>query len=163
MAPRGRPSKLTPELQANICLALRGGNFREAAAEWQGISAETMSRWIKRGADDEEAGKQSIYRDFRQAVLKAEREAEIDAVAKIMKAGVDDPKHLQWWLERKFPERWGRRVTENRHEHSGPGGGPIEVKTRLEHISDAELAALLATDAGESGGGEAGAPEGADG
>lgn len=38
-----------------------------------------------------------------------------------------DVKAAQWWLERKFPDRWGRR---DRHELSGPASGPIEVKSR---------------------------------
>jgi len=37
-----------------------------------------------------------------------------------MKAAEEDPKHAEWWLERKHPERWGRK---ERHELTGAGGG----------------------------------------
>jgi hypothetical protein len=76
---------------------MRGGNFRETAARYAGVPPETLSRWLARDGQ------------FRQAVLEAEQAAEILAVAYIRKAGETDPKHFEWWLERKFPERWGRR------------------------------------------------------
>lgn len=41
--------------------------------------------------------------------MEAEKTAEIKAVERIIAAGARDPKHLEWWLERKFPDRWGRR------------------------------------------------------
>lgn len=34
-----------------------------------------------------------------------------------------------WLLERRFPERWGRR---DQVEHTGRGGGPIEVRVVYE-------------------------------
>lgn len=101
MASVARPSKLTPELQERILQAIRGGNFREVAAQWAGIAPETLSRWLARP--------ESRFVTFRQAVLEAEQQAEIRAVALILKAAETDPRNAQWWLERKFPERWGRR------------------------------------------------------
>jgi phage antirepressor YoqD-like protein len=92
---------MTPDVQAKILQAVRGGSFREVAAQWAGISPERLSKWLAHPA--------APYQAFRQAILAAEQEAEIAAVAKIIQAGQTDPKHLEWWLERKFPERWGRR------------------------------------------------------
>lgn len=97
----GRPTKLTPECQQKVVDAIRGGNYREVAAEWAGIAPETLTRWMSR--------KGHPYEGFRQAVLEAEKAAEIRMVALVMKAAAEDPKHAEWWLERKFHERWGRQ------------------------------------------------------
>lgn len=96
-----RPTKLTPQVQERILEAVRAGNFREVAAHYAGVGAQTLSRWMGRQREP--------YASFRQALLDAEAHAEIRAVALILKAAAEDPKHAEWWLERKFPERWGRR------------------------------------------------------
>lgn len=59
---------------------------------------------MQRGKEEESG----IYRDFYNAVIEAENYAETKAVRAILKTGEKDAKYLQWWLERKFPERWGR-------------------------------------------------------
>lgn len=119
MARSGRPSALTPEVQAKVVSAIQGGNYRCAAARWAGVSMRTFSEWLKRGA----AAKSGPHRDFLLAVQEAESQAEIRAVALVMKAAAEDPKHAQWWLERKFPQRWGRK---DRMEHSTGKGKPLE-------------------------------------
>jgi transposase len=45
----GRPSKLTPELQAEIILLLKAGNFVETACNNVGINKSTFYDWIKKG------------------------------------------------------------------------------------------------------------------
>lgn len=35
----GRPTKLTPEVQEKMLVAIRGGNYREVASQWAGILA----------------------------------------------------------------------------------------------------------------------------
>jgi hypothetical protein len=124
----GRPTKLSAELQARLCEAIRSGNYRETAAQWAGVSPETLSRWMHR--------KGARYDAFRRAVLEAERAAEIRAVALVMKAAADDPAHARWWLERKFPDRWGRR---ERHELTGEGGGPVRVEHGVRVYLPAEV------------------------
>lgn len=100
---RGRPTKLTPETQERILKAIREGNYREVAAQWAGVAPETLYRWLSRDREP--------YRQFRHALLEAEQAAEIRMVARIMKMAEKDPNHAKWWLERKFPDRWGRRPT----------------------------------------------------
>jgi hypothetical protein len=101
---RGRPPTLTPEVQKRICAAIRAGNFRDVAAGAAGIPVRTLRDWLRKGRD----GTPGPYADFLHAVLEAERAAEIAAVALVLKAAKKDPRHAQWWLERKFPQRWGR-------------------------------------------------------
>jgi transposase len=80
---------------------ITAGNFRYVAAGAAGISQRTFNAWIRRGKD--EPG--GPHDTFLQAIQKAEKTAEIAAVAL---ASSGDPKNAQWWLERKFPQRWGR-------------------------------------------------------
>jgi len=100
----GRPSKLTPDLQDKMVEAILAGSFRGTAAAWCGIGRRTFVRWMRRG----KAGPDGPYGGFRRAVIEAESHAENRAVGVIIQAGTTDPKHLMWWLERKFPDRWGR-------------------------------------------------------
>ena len=45
----GRPTKLTPDLQAKIVEALKAGNYAEVAARHVGIASSTFYDWMKRG------------------------------------------------------------------------------------------------------------------
>jgi len=114
------------EKVAKLLQALRGGNFREVACEWAGIPERTFRAWMQEG----EAGAPQSSVDFCRQVIEAEKAAEIRNVAFVMKAAEEDPKHAEWWLERKHPERWGRK---ERHELTGAGGGALQV----EHEGDA--------------------------
>jgi hypothetical protein len=103
--PRGRPTKLTPEITKKICDAVSGGNFRYVAARWAGVPIRTLRWWCAQGRK----AKKGPMRDFLHALLEAEKAAEIRAVALVMKAAAKDAKHAEWWLERKYPKRWGRK------------------------------------------------------
>lgn len=109
------------EKVAKLLQALRGGNFREVACEWAGIPERTFRAWMQEG----EAGAPQSSVDFCRQVMEAEKAAEIRNVAFVMKAAEEDPKHAEWWLERKHPERWGRK---DRHELTGAGGGALQVE-----------------------------------
>ena len=47
-----RPTKLTPEVQENICNWLKLGYYQEDAAIMAGISASTYYEWIKKGEQE---------------------------------------------------------------------------------------------------------------
>lgn len=117
----GRPSKLTPELQERIVQAIRAGNYIETAAAYAGIAKSTLYDWLKRGA----RAKTGKYRAFSDAVQRALAEAEVRDVAIIGKAAQEQWQAAAWRLERKFPERWGRK---DRHEVTGESGGPLTIK-----------------------------------
>jgi transposase-like protein len=145
MGRAGRPSKLTEEVTARVVQALQGGNYRKVAAEWAGISSTVFREWMILG----KKRPNSKHGEFRRRVLEAERTAEIRVVALVMKAAAEDPRHGEWWLARKFPERWADKTRiKGAVELSGPGGDQLVVEVR--------------TLGGGDGGGEAGgAPPGA--
>ena len=100
----GRKTKLTPEPQKKIVNIIKKGNYIRVACQAVGISHTTYFSWIKKGEEGI-----SPYVEFLYAVEKAESEAQIEFI-KIIAAQA--PKQWQaaaWWLERRFPEMWGRR------------------------------------------------------
>lgn len=102
---RGRLCKLTPEIQQKVVAALRAGNYAHVAAEYAGIDRATFYRWMQRGRESTR-GK---FSDFCEAVKNAEREAEVRAVAVIQNHMADNWQAAMTYLERKYPDRWGRR------------------------------------------------------
>lgn len=119
--PGGRPNKLTPEIQEKIVAAVRAGNYIEPAAIRAGVTKDTLYEWLKRGG----RAKRGIYREFSDALTRAEAEYEVREVAKLGEAAdAGDVSARKWRLERRVPERWGPR---QKNEISGPGGGPIEI------------------------------------
>ena len=107
--PGGRPSKaeqlLTPEMLEEIGLLLTEGNYKETVADFLGISRMTWWRWEQLG----EAQPDSIYAEFCYVVKKASAAAEILLLRQI-RVGADGWQSKAWISERRFAERWGKRV-----------------------------------------------------
>jgi hypothetical protein len=123
-----RPTKLTPEVQERIATALRAGNYRKASALSAGISEPTFHRWMKLG----ERAKSGIHHDFYEAVLRAEADAEVHAVAVIRRAMTKDWRAAGYYLERRHPDRWRRR-------ESIENEGTQRLVVRTEHLADPQL------------------------
>ncbi len=118
-----RPSKLTPDVQTRLVRALSAGNYYEAACSYAGITYMTFRRWIERGQE----ATSGPYREFCDAVTRAEAEAEIRTVAEWQKKVPEDWKAARDFLARRYPDRWSSK---ERYEHAGPAGGPIPI-TRI--------------------------------
>lgn len=144
--PGGRPTKLTPELQDRIVQAIRAGAYIETAAAYAGVSKDTLYQWLKRGA----RSKSGIYRQFSDAVEKALAEAEMRDVMLVGRAAETNWQAAAWRLERKFPERWGRRDRVSM-EHSGEVHHTHKID--LSKLSDEELTELERIAEKLSGGG----------
>lgn len=145
--PAGRPSKFTEQAQVIIIDALKAGNFRQTAAKAAGVSMRSFMDWMAKG----ERLRKSKFGKFRMMVLEAETQAEMNAVQLILSKAGEDPKHAQWWLSRRYHEKWGDK-TKARLEHTGKNGGPIEVIDARNKLIDrlSGLFGALSEDAGES-------------
>ena len=137
---RGRPSKLTPELQEQIRTAIREGGCTYADACLRvGIAKSTFKRWKQKG-QEQARGRFSDFCDLleeAEAGFKATRlQRLVDAAekskvrvrktvrsmgegddAKIFQEVVEDtvlpdPKWDAWLLERKYPEQYSRKHLE---------------------------------------------------
>lgn len=111
-------NKLNPEVQEIICRAIRSGNYLHTAAEAAGVSRQTVWNWKEKG----EKALTGKYRDFFDALKKAEAEAVQRNVALIQIAAETQWTAAAWWLERKHPNDFGRL---ERVEHTGADGRPL--------------------------------------
>jgi transposase len=114
----GRPTKLTPEVQSRIVEAIQAGNYYEAACGYAGVHYATFRRWIQRG----EKAKSGRYREFYEAVTRAETNAEVRMVAQWQKHMPEDYRAIRDFLERRHPQRWGKRMEV---DHTGEVGVKI--------------------------------------
>lgn len=114
-----RPTKLNFDTHNKIITAIRAGNYIETAAAYAGVNKSTLYEWLKRGEREKQRvaenpryrirKSEKPYVEFSNAVEKALAEAEIRDVAIIAKAAEEQWQAAAWRLERKFPDRWGRK------------------------------------------------------
>jgi len=103
--------KLTPKIQEAICRLLAEGNYICTACAAAGVNQRTYERWMNQGQEDLREGKtDSVFAVFVDATKRAEAEAIAERVARIRQAGAAGQWQADaWLLERKLPDRFGRR------------------------------------------------------
>ena len=132
--PGGRPPKISEEITEKIMVYIRSGAYVETACVACGVVKQTFYNWLKIANAARvkiEAGESVTRKErecvkFLDALEKAMAEAEMIDVMTIRKASAENWQAAAWRLERKFPDKWGRRDTV-RNELSGPNGAPIET------------------------------------
>lgn len=77
--------------------AISGGATRKASALHAGIDEATLYNWLRR------------YSSFSGQIARAEADVEVRCTALILNAATTDPRHAEWWLERRRPDDYGRR------------------------------------------------------
>lgn len=131
----GRRSKLTKQLIKNAADLVKLGNYTETACAYLGIGKTSWYRWLQEG----EQAKSGLKREFWEAIRQAEAQAEIRNIGKIQTAANDDWKASAWYLERKFPDRWGRKEHIDANlNHSGE----LNKKVDLALLNGEELNSL---------------------
>ena len=100
----GRPTLFVKEVKDKIIKAVSKGNYLCDAAESAGIDPSTLKRWMKQGRRE----KSGEYYDFYTAIVKSEKQVISKCVEGVISQGKKDARHLQWYLERKMPEKWGK-------------------------------------------------------
>lgn len=132
-----RPSKLNPERHAEIVRFIRGGSYANVAARASGISEAAFYAWMDRGRGAERDDDGNLlnpddlpYVEFQEAVKEAEAAAEVQSVALIRQAANNGTwQAAAWYLERKYPDRFGRK-DHLRQEVTGPNAGPVEISAK---------------------------------
>lgn len=136
MAAGGRPSKFTPEIKKKLLDAIRAGNYYEPACAYAGIDYSTFRNWMKKG----EKAKKGVFLEFFQEVRQAEAEAEARMVLLWQKQMPENWPAIRDFLERRYPERWGRRSVDVSMKQ--------EVSGQVELKHDGSIALDLATSEG---------------
>ena len=113
MSKAGRKCKLTPELQSKICKYIEDGNYAIHACQAVGIDESTFYDWLKRGDIDVTDGKDTIFSQFVQSIKEAAAKAILKHVANIaLVAEAGEWTASAWFLERKYPDLFGKRTVE---------------------------------------------------
>lgn len=131
--PNGRPSKLTKTVIEKICQLVRAGNRVETSAAAVDIHRDTLHDWQRGGFRASEklkkgekvTNQERMLARFSDSLHAALAAAEARSVVTIAEASKTDWKAAAWWLERRLPAEWRPRA---QLEHSGPGGGPVEIR-----------------------------------
>lgn len=123
----GRPTTCTPEIIERAGELATAGNYFECIFVCLEIPKSTAYDWLSWGDEGREP-----YCRFSDALRKGWAAAEARLTAQIQQHGqADQPGQwtaLAWFLERRFPDRYGRR-NYVKQEVSGPGGQPVAQMT----------------------------------
>lgn len=120
----GIRTKYTPERVKRIVDAIRLGATQEMACNYAGIGVSTLHDWFK------------AHPTFEAQVREAEGAAGVGWLAKIEKAANEGAwQAAAWKLERRYPQQYGRQVT----EIQGANGGPVQVEVSAARAKLANL------------------------
>ena len=101
--PRG-PTKLTPELMERTFELVQSGMNLDGVAYSVGINPTTFYRWMREGR----VAIEGPYYEFFAGVKKGLATFGFFCFQRVA-SGCRDWRRYAWLLERKFPDRWGRR------------------------------------------------------
>jgi hypothetical protein len=137
-----RPTKFTPDRCERFLAALATGVFHETAAAHAGWSPATFYRII--------GGTTPAHIAFRENVRRLETELELRLAGTVTRAAFGDPRLALALLERRFGERWGRRVglVAPLEEASGPAAAADEMVILDPAFIEAIVPKLLAARTG---------------
>lgn len=116
--------KLTTEVIESICASIRAGSYIGAACGRARVSKRSFYEWKKRGEEERNESRNTIYAKFLDAVESAEADNEVMLVGAIIKN--DDWRAKMEILKRRYPDRWGDK---NKYEHTGANGEPLPAAT----------------------------------
>ncbi|MCK9435601.1 MAG: hypothetical protein M0Q12_00165 [Synergistaceae bacterium] len=116
----GHPQKLNEQIHKTIMERITAGNTIEASAVSAGINKVTYYRWAQRGQKAKKELEENGHIDpadekyirFMEDIIKAKALSEVALVSKIHRAGetgTGDWRAYAFILERRFPDKWGRK------------------------------------------------------
>jgi transposase len=124
-----RPTVFTEETQQRIIEMLCDGMYLSRACIAAGISYQIFCHWRKRWKEDDPAA--ARFHHFFDAIEQAIAIGEFTALRRL-REGPQNWQSLAWFLERRFPQRWGRKDRE-------PVKSPPPPDKPLEEMTDEEL------------------------
>ena len=120
---RGRPSSYTDDLAGAICDRLAQGETLSGICQREDMPSTSMVyRWLSTNPDFRDQYVHAREQQAHAIAEKALREAEAAADAQLGRLAFDARK---WFASKVAPRVYGDKITQ---EHTGPGGGPVEIK-----------------------------------
>lgn len=114
--PGGRPSLLTPEVETMFLNCIKAGNYRSVCAQFCGLSADTVEKWVRRGRGnmpDRDATPPFVR--FVRLLEEAEATTEVIVVGNLVARSKVDHNAALAWL-RAHPERRARWLGKTEEE-----------------------------------------------
>jgi len=118
----GRYTKLTKELVKDFCKVIEEGNTFKTACGIVGIDESTFYKWkkfyveLEKGRSYDEVKEElkinintQMLSDFFKSIKKSEAEAKRRNVLIIQTKAKENWQASAWWLERRYPDEYGRR------------------------------------------------------
>jgi transposase len=99
--------KLTPQRVKTILANIAAGGYIEQSCVAAGITARSYNRWLERGRAEPD----SVFGELLELAQRAEAIAEARLV-RFVQIAAEDPRNwaaAMTMLERRHPERWGRK------------------------------------------------------
>ena len=118
-------AKYSEELTEEICKHIRNGVLNKDAAILSGISEATFYLWQQEKLEDGKDNPQ-FHLEFLESIKKAESARKRNFISTIVTASEKNWQASAWYLERVYPEEFGRK--ERNMEIKGDG--KIEVIIR---------------------------------
>ena len=117
--------KYSKELIDEICRNIENGVLNKDAAQLSGIGESTFYDWLKEFNAD--GTKNDNYRiEFAESIKKAEATRKRNFIASIVKASNKNWQASAWYLERVYPEEFGRK--ERSMDIKGDGNITVTIK-----------------------------------
>lgn len=131
--PNGTLTECTPLLAERMALLVASGISQMVAGAAMGLDLAVMRRWNTFGRRDIEAGVESPFSVWWNAMLMAKASCEANWVARLNEGTLVDWRAAAFMLERRFADRWALKTQKD----TTPEASDVASK------STAELQALL--------------------
>jgi hypothetical protein len=123
------PAALPEDRREALIDAVRAGGFLRTACDRAGVSHPALVRWGRRWLrGDAEA---RPLDEFFRKLAAAAADAESESLEQVRGGGKDWRAHV-WFLERRYPRRWGRKPAKAKARK--PAGNPLidELRNALD-------------------------------
>lgn len=117
----GRPTKLTPEIQAQLETMLGSNAPIATACDAIGLEERTFYAWMAKG---KKAKSNNAYRQFYQAITRTRAVGELTLIQNINGAAAKEWRAAVFLLQIRRPEVYKPAT---RMEHTGAGGSTLPI------------------------------------
>lgn len=127
VAPAHRPDTITEDRIVHMETLLKSGSYISVACQVAEIPYSTHKEWVEKGTRPAAGPEFGQYRAYAQRIEKALAIGEDNLVKVIAAGAVEDWRAAAWMLERKEPERWGKKSVNSEEVPADKPAGASET------------------------------------